>query len=109
MAKNLTDYYTGLSKAAMSLNQYHNENFSANKSESRMKRGLANALQGSQSSPNARVQRIRANPLQRIPPRFGQNNQMLQSGSSNSLRNVIKNDVFTSIITKMIKLKNLLS
>ena len=101
MSKNLTDFYTGLSKATMSLGEYHNENFSANKSESRMKRGLANALQGSQSSQNARVQRIRANPLQRIPPRFGQNNQMLQSGSSNSLRNVIKNDVFTSPITKI--------
>ena len=97
MSKNFTDYYNRISNATMFQNEYHNENFSANKSESRMGRGLFDTLQGSQSSPNARIQRIRANPLQRIPPRFGTNNQMLQSGSSNSLRNVIKNDVFTRI------------
>ena len=109
MSKNLTDYYTGLTNAIMFSNTSQNENISANRSASRKGRGLFNSLQGSQSSPNARITRIQANPLQRIPPRFnGQNNQMLQSGSSNSLRNVIKNDVFTSIISKIIKLKDLL-
>ena len=100
MSQNLIEYYTGLSNTTMFANKYRIKNSSANKSVSRKGRGLLNAMQGSQSAPNARIQRIQANPLQRIPPRFGQNNQMLQSGS-NSLRNVIKNDVFTKSLHKI--------
>ena len=74
-----------------------NESISANKSSApRRGRGLLDTIRGSQSSQNARITRIRPNPFlaaQRGPPRIGPNNQMLQSGS-NSLRNVIKNDVF---------------
>ena len=103
MSKNLTDYYTGLTNPITFSNTSQNENVSENKSASRRGRGLFNSLQGSQSSPNARITRIQANPLQRIPPRFGPNTQMLQSGSSNSLRNVIKNDVFTKILLKNIR------
>ena len=80
-----------------------NESFSANKSAPRRGRGLLDTIRGSQSSQNARITRIQPNPLlaaQRGPPRIGPNNQMLQSGS-NSLRNVIKNDVFITYFFKL--------
>ena len=72
-------------------------NFSVNKSASRWRRGLFDTLRGSQSSTNARLTRVQAPQFlaaPRGPPRVGLNNQMLLSGSKNSLRNVIKNDVF---------------
>ena len=75
-----------------------NQNVSGKKSAPRKGRGLLDTIRGSQSSQNARITRIQPNPYlaaQRGRPRIGLNNQMLQSGS-NSLRNVIKNDVFIS-------------
>ena len=77
--------------------QTKTESFSDVKSASRWRRGLFDSFRGSQSSPNGRITRLQAPPYfasPRGPPLVGPNNQMIQSGSRNSLRNVIKNDVF---------------
>ena len=81
-----------------------NQIISANNSVPRRGRGLLDTIRGSQSSQNARITRIPANSFlaaQRGRPQIGQNNQMLQSGS-NTIRNVIKNDVFTELVYNQI-------
>ena len=89
--------FSDTNRSLQNFTQNKNEKFSVYKSASRRRRGLFDTLRGSQSSNNARITRIQAHPFlasPRGPPRVGPNNPMLQSGSRNSLRNVIKNDVF---------------
>ena len=99
MSKNISDNtnrHMDVISLPTTYTKVKNESISANKSAPRRGRGLFDTIRGSQSSQNARITRIPANSFlaaQRGRPQIGQNNQMLQSGS-NTIRNVIKNDVF---------------
>ena len=98
MSENLKGSTVWHTNALLQPSKDNNISSSEYPSTSRQKRGLFDTIQGSQSSPNGRITRVQSNPYlarPRGPPRVGlPNNQMLQAGSRNALRNVIKNDVF---------------